>query len=172
MFWVSRPCDYTQSKVVGMDPLSITSTVLSLTAQCLSTAKALYDLIERFKDAELTITAIHSESLVIAASLSQIQAVVLGSPQSLGPDRPELESLFDNALTGCMVVYSALDKEIQDLKMKPDTIMERAAILWKEDTMRNLLQQIRWQKGSISVLIQTLQMYRSTTECQSTETNG
>lgn len=145
-----------------MDPLSITGTVIAITAQCLSTAKTLYGLREKFKEAQFTISTIYSESRVIAASLSQVQMLVLKDPEHVQSDletRPELESLFDNALTGCMVVYSALEKEIQDLNIHPSSVRERAAIVWKEDTMKGLLQQIQGQQGTLSLLIQTLQMF-------------
>ena len=46
---------------------------MSALPQCIQSAKQLYDLRERYKDASVLITAIYSESMVIAASLSQVQ---------------------------------------------------------------------------------------------------
>jgi hypothetical protein len=33
-------------------------------------------------------------------------------------NRPELQHTFDQALTGCRVVYACLDKEVRDLAQK------------------------------------------------------
>lgn len=152
-----------------MDPLSITGTVLSITARCLTTAKALYDLREKYKDAQVIISAIYTESTVISASLSRIQSLVLQDPDALSKQlqfRPELETVFDTALTGCMVVFSVLDDEVQKLTTAgADAVgsaklgfKAKARYLWNEATMKELLQQIRGQQTAITLLIQGLQM--------------
>jgi hypothetical protein len=144
-----------------MDPISITGTVLAITAKCLTTARTLYTLREKYKDAQLTITAIYSESRVIGASLSHIQSIILESPEVLHSNlqtRPELESIFDHALTGCMLVFSVLDEEVEKLNNNVESAWNRATAVWKEDTMKDLLQQIRGQQIAISLLIQVLQM--------------
>jgi hypothetical protein len=144
-----------------MDPISITGTVLAITGKCLTTARTLYALREKYKDAQITITAIYSESRVIGASLGHIQSIILENPDSLQSNlktRPELESIFDHALTGCMLVYSVLDEEVEKLNDNAESAWNRASAVWKEDTMKDLLQQIRGQQIAISLLVQVLQM--------------
>lgn len=127
--------------------------------QCIQSAKALYDLRERYKDASILITAIYSESMVIAASLSQVQNLLQHDALLR---KPQLLETFDRALTGCRVVYGCLDEEVRDLAEKAERselrFKDRAKYLWKEDTFKELLTQIRGQQSALSLLIQGLQM--------------
>lgn len=144
-----------------MDPLTITTTVLGITARCLSTAKTLYSLRGKYQNASITITAIYSETTVIGVSLGKIQSIVLKHQESIASDfqtRPELESTFDSALTGCMLVYSILDDQVLRLSAGGESVFGRAAIVWNEDDMKELLQQIRGQQIALSLLIQMLEM--------------
>lgn len=149
-----------------MDPISITGTVLSITARCLTTAKALYDLRGKYKSAQTTISAICSECTVISASLTRIRSLVVQNTDVLSTQlsfRPELGTAFDTALTGCMVVFRVLDDEVKKLTSGGDGTAKlgfkvKARYLWDEETMKELLQQIRGQQTAISLLIQALQM--------------
>lgn len=127
--------------------------------QCIQSAKQLYDLRERYKDASILITAIYSESMVIAASLSQVQNLLQHDALL---QKPQLLETFDRALTGCRVVYGCLEEEVRDLVEKAERndlrFKERAKFLWKEDTFKELLTQIRGQQSALSLLIQGLQM--------------
>ena len=69
--------------------------------QCIQAANQLYNLRERYKDASVLITAIYSESMVIAASLTQVQGLLKREPLD---NRPELFDTFDRAVIGCRVV--------------------------------------------------------------------
>lgn len=127
--------------------------------QCITSAKELYDLRERYKDASVLITAIYSESMVIAASLSQVQNLLQHDALR---QKPQLLETFDRALTGCRVVYGCLEEEVRDLVEKAHRndlkFRDRARYLWKEDTFKELLTQIRGQQSALSLLIQGLQM--------------
>jgi hypothetical protein len=127
--------------------------------QCIKSAKELYDLRSRYKDASVLITAIYSESMVIAASLSQVQNLLQHDALQ---NKPQLLETFDRALTGCRVVYGCLEEEVQELAAKAEddhlTRKDRAKFLWKEDTFKELLTQIRGQQSALSLLIQGLQM--------------
>jgi hypothetical protein len=132
---------------------------LAALPQCIQSAKQLYDLRSRYKDANILITAIYSESMVIAASLSQVQTLL---HQDTLKSKPQLLQTFDRALTGCRVVYGCLEEEVRDLVVKTETddlkFRDRAKFLWKEDTFKELLTQIRGQQSALSLLIQGLQM--------------
>ena len=127
--------------------------------QCIQSAKELYDLRERYKDASVLITAIYSESMVIAASLSQVQNLLQHDALL---QKPQLVETFDRALTGCRVVYGCLEEEVRDLVEKAQRndlkFRDRARYLLKEDTFKELLTQIRGQQSALSLLIQGLQM--------------
>lgn len=150
-----------------MDPLTITASVLSITTTCIHIAKDLSDLREKFKDAQMMISAICSESTVISASLAHIQTIVLSNPDALTTQlqfRPELEGAFDTALTGCMMVFSVLQDEVQSLTSSSKSASKdigwsiKAKYLWKEENMKDLLQQLRGQQTALTLLIQALQM--------------
>jgi hypothetical protein len=132
---------------------------MSALPQCIQSAKQLYDLRERYKDASVLITAIYSESMVIAASLSQVQNLLQHDALQ---QKPQLLETFDRALTGCRIVYACLDEEVRDLVDKVERndlrFKDRARYLWKEDTFKELLTQIRGQQSALTLLIQGLQM--------------
>jgi hypothetical protein len=148
-----------------MDPLTITGSVLAITARCLTTVLALHGLRARFQHAQTTISALCSESTIMSASLAQIQNLILSNPDALTShlqQRPELVSTFDTVLTGCMVVFSVLDDEVQRLfpsnANENAGLLDRARVVWKEDIMNDLLSQIRGQQGALTLLVQALQL--------------
>jgi hypothetical protein len=151
--------------LVGMDPLSITSTVLSLTGRCLSTANTLYAIRGKYSNAHMTISAIYSESTVIAASLGYIQNLLLTNPDVLRSNlnaRPELANTLDMALTGCLLVYSVLEEEVQKLSAGEGfapSFKKKVQYIWKEETMNDLLGQIRGKQSALTLLTQVLQMF-------------
>jgi len=150
-----------------MDPLSITTSVMSVTTSCVKTTKAIRDLREKYKHAQATLAALCAESTLICASLSQIQSLILGRPdvvKSQLKERPQLVTTFDIAITGCMVVFAVLDDEVQKLAahgLQPGQDLgwaNKAKYVWKEGFMRDLLQQIRGQQSGLTLLMQAIQM--------------
>lgn len=90
----------------------------------------------------MIISAICSECTVISASLGHIQSLVLTNPEILRSNlqsRPEPEKVLDSALTGCILVFSILDDEVQTLNRNVTSVGSRVAHLWKEGTMTDLL---------------------------------
>jgi hypothetical protein len=126
---------------------------------CVESAKKLYDLRFKYRDASVLITAIYAESQVIAASLSHIRSLL---EHDTLRKKPELLETFDRALTGCRVVYVCLEEEVRELALKAENddldFRDRAKFLWKEDTFKELLTQIRGQQSGLSLLVQGLQM--------------
>src|SRR5262245_29595123 len=101
-----------------MDPISITASVVGITASCVSAVQALNNLRTRYSNASSTVAALCTESSIISSSLCQIQTLLLRNPDALAPQfesRPELAATFDTALTGCIVVFSRLDEELSTL---------------------------------------------------------
>jgi hypothetical protein len=115
----------------------------------------------------MVITAICSESTVISASLAQIQSLLL-QRQDLSrvwASRTELPAVLDQAVTGCMLIFSCLDAEIQRItggstqnaalrRWRP-----RLRMMWSESQLNDLLSSIRGQQTAMTLLIQLLQMY-------------
>lgn len=125
----------------------------------IESARQLYDLRTKYKDASVLITAIYSESQVVAATLAQVQTLL---EHDTLRKKPELLETFDRALTGCRVVYACLDEEVQELVRKAEAddlkFRDKAKFLWKEDTFKELLTQIRGQQSGLSLLVQGLQI--------------
>ena len=114
-----------------MDPFSITASLLPVTAQCLSTVKALHDLQGKYKNAQLTISALCSETSIISASLFQIQSLVSRDADGFTnrlQSKPELEITFNTALTGCMVIFSVLESEAQSLLLDASALTRLAGM--------------------------------------------
>ncbi|KAL1642648.1 hypothetical protein SLS58_005419 [Diplodia intermedia] len=151
-----------------VDPITVTYSVVNITTCVLTTAKSLSDLRDKYLNADRTITALCAESSSISASLSQIQGLLLrdGTAHALDAHfahRPELRDTFDTALTGCTIVYACLEDEIQRLAAGARdadamTWKVRCRFIWREDTMRDLLSQLRGQQLALNLLVQMLQL--------------
>lgn len=148
-----------------MDPLSLTASILAITTTCLKSAHLLNGLRDKYKHAQMTISALCAEATAISAALSQIQSLILGNPDAvitqLRP-RSEVIATFDSALTGCSVVLAVLDDEIAALitegRSGDMSWDQRVKLVWKDAVMQDLLQQLRGQSAAIGLLIQVLQM--------------
>ncbi len=71
--------------------------------------------------------------------------------------------VFDQALTGIIVIFSCLDAEIQRITAgtsDPGRIQwrPRLRVMWSEAQLNNLLSSIRGQQTSLILLIQLLQL--------------
>lgn len=149
-----------------MDPITISTSALTTTGICLGAAKRLYGLVDKYRHASRTIAAIYSESMVIGASLRQLQHILAQNEEvclQQFQNRSDLSDVFEAALLGCSLVYSCLDDEVQRLMVPTNDANEtnrlaRARFLWREETMRELLQSIRAQNAAISLLLQCLQV--------------
>lgn len=136
-----------------------------LIATCLSTTKKLYDLQGKFKDAPVTIVSICSESTVIGVSLSQIQDLLI-QRQDLAEawkTRTDIAMALDTALTGCIVLYTCLEREIQNMKMSRSISGKLSwkitlRMIWNDSKLHELLAALRGQQTAINLLIQLLQM--------------
>src|SRR5438552_2250813 len=104
-----------------MDPLTVTSAVLAVSARCIASIRSIY--------------IICSETTIVFTSLSRMQELLLQDQELRS--RPELETTFDTALTGCAIVFSVLEDELKKLLPKHEEHspgwIRRIKLLWKED---------------------------------------
>ncbi|KAH7050132.1 hypothetical protein B0J12DRAFT_600185 [Macrophomina phaseolina] len=149
-----------------VEPMTAISVVLNISSSVFTNAQTLSNLRDRYQNATSTITAICAESSSISAALSQIQGLLLRDVSHLDShfaNRPELRETFDTALTGCEVIYACLEEEIQRLSANARdadamTWRVKCRFIWREDTMRDLLSQLRGQQMALNLLIQMLQL--------------
>jgi Fungal N-terminal domain of STAND proteins len=151
-----------------MDPLSVTASVVGLTATCVQTAKALSELKDKFQHAHMTIAAIITETTIISASLSRIQSLILSSPDTMAEklQREGLETTLDSALTGCYVVFDVLQTEIHKVMEAAANSNElsfkaRIRYIWSEGNMQDSLNQLRGLQTALSLLLQLFGTYVS-----------
>lgn len=145
-----------------MDPLSVISGVVGVISIDLKTATTLQSLQSRYQNASVTTAAMCSESTLVASSLAHIQTLFLDKPRRIETDfqsRPGLHATFDTALTGCMVVYSCLERELEKFASSVDmastqgaAMKSKARLLWNEDLMNQYLTQLRGQQAALTLL--------------------
>ncbi|KAF2244962.1 hypothetical protein BU26DRAFT_463801, partial [Trematosphaeria pertusa] len=145
-----------------MDPLSITATVLKITTSCISAAKDLNDIRQAWKRAPTTVKSLCSQLKLTAASLSQIQSLLLKDQEILGR-QPELQEAFDTALTACLVLTTLLDKYMLSIKKSLLHGTRRSwkvnfKTVWNESEIKELLEQLHGQQVAIGALVSLLQV--------------
>ncbi|KAH6987169.1 hypothetical protein EDB80DRAFT_731455 [Ilyonectria destructans] len=145
--------------------MDIASAIKSATVTCLKTTKYLYDLQQKYKNAPIVVVSICSESTVISASLAKIQSLLLQrlDLSTTWKSQSGLGSVLDTTLTGCMVLYSCLDTELQAITAGTTDANQirwkaRVRSVWNEEKLHELLIAIRGQQTAITLLIQLLQV--------------
>ncbi|TKA73408.1 hypothetical protein B0A55_04271 [Friedmanniomyces simplex] len=149
-----------------MDPLSITASVVGISAACASVITTLKNVHDKYKQADLTVLAICSESSTVQAALAQVEYLLKQDGDAVVSrfqQQPVLASAFDTSITGCQMVYSCLDAELRELAtaLQQDGGLDRKRrfkTAWKQDTMLGFQQQIRGQVLALNTLLQGLQM--------------
>ncbi|RYC85482.1 hypothetical protein BFJ63_vAg11582 [Fusarium oxysporum f. sp. narcissi] len=143
-----------------MDPLSIASSVVGLTATCLSTCKKLHDLAGEYQDVPAVIAMICSESTIISIGLSELQMKILRRDDlaQAWASKTEIWTAFETALTGCMVVFSCLEAETRSLRSKNPGVWAKIKFIWNQDRLKELLGALRGQQSSITFLLNLLEL--------------
>jgi hypothetical protein len=164
-----------------MDPLSIVASASALVFASVRAVKGLCGLRECYKTAGTMIASISSECMVLHIALSQIQKLALiDSFFDRLASQLDLKDSLELALLSCTQTLSALEEEIRELSPKGEQKGDhflRLKYLWNEETMREILLQLRSQQNAISVLLTAIQTYgshplanyRATTNTQDSE---
>jgi hypothetical protein len=135
---------------------------VKVTSTCVSTATAIYDLKRKYDDAPQTLSSIISETRTIGASLSQIQAVLLGDVDHPLESRPQRSIALSNlrtALAGCELLFACVKGEIQAIPVHPDNGLskkDKIVVVWNSPRYQELLDHLRGQQAAIGNLIQLL----------------
>ncbi|KAF5563847.1 GTPase-activating of the rho rac family (LRG1) [Fusarium napiforme] len=143
-----------------MDPLSIATSVVGLTATCLSTCKKLHDLAGEYQDVPAVIAMICSESTIISIGLSELQMKILRRDDlaQAWASKTEIWTAFETALTGCMVLLSCLETESRSLRSQNPGIWSKIKFIWNQDRLKELLGALRGQQSSITLLLNLLEL--------------
>ena len=147
-----------------MDPISIATTVGSVVMTCAQLVKKVNEITGKFSDAPMTMTAIAAECSVLSAALSHIQDLATQNGDAFVSrlkSQSNFTTILDTALAGCALVFSVLDTQIQEITKGKDPgdidRIGKAKAVWKEDSLKELLQQLRGQQIAINLLLTALQ---------------
>jgi hypothetical protein len=163
---IAIPETFAEPSFLQMDPLSVTVSVATFLANCLTTVKSLSNLSNKYQHALVTISSIVSETTILGAYLAHVQQLLLINAPGVsdqGASGVELRRTFDVALTACLITFSCLEEEVRSLARKAgDTAdpewKEQAKSIWKDGIMNELLSQVHEQQTTMALLVQTLQM--------------
>ena len=152
--------------------MEVAVSVLGIVQAAFKTAKTLHDLAERYRGAKTMIPALQVQTTTIAWSLRSLHLVLdLKDPQTSDLVRrrfkelPELEENLEVAMAGCDMVLACLDAEIEDLVRGARPMVDqvkwktKARWLWKDDTLRELLQSLQGMHASVLAIMQCFQVY-------------
>ena len=150
-----------------MDPFSISMAVAPLVLSSAKLTMLISAVRDSYKNAPITLTATMTECKIIHITLSKIQGLVYKNETDLSSRltaQAPLREAFDGALTGCRMTLAALNLELDKLAepKKPTTAMDigfkaKARLVWKEEIMKQLLDQTRGQMSSLTCLIELLE---------------
>jgi hypothetical protein len=132
-----------------MDSLTAVASLAGVTETCLKTSMKLDRLRDGHQEANSCIEGLCFECTQICASFAEVQTAILKT--QIFRERSEVRATFDTTLTGCMIVISCFEKEV-NLLSAPGAGLG----LWKEDTMKKYLSHIREQQMGLTILLQML----------------
>lgn len=150
-----------------MDPVTISMAVAPLVLSSAKLTMLFSAVRDSYKNAPTTLIATLTECKIIHIALFKIQELVYKNETDLSSRlkaQTPLREAFDGALTGCRMTLAALNLELDKL-VEPKKVtnpMEigfqtKARLVWKEDIMKQLLDQTRGQMSSLRYLIELLE---------------
>lgn len=150
-----------------MDPFTISMAVAPLVLSSAKLTMLASAVRDSYINAPTTLTATLTECKIIHITLSKIQGLVYKNETDLSSRlaaQAPLREAFDGALTGCRMTLAALNLELEKLAeaKKPISPLEigfkaKTRLVWKEDIMKQLLDQTRGQMLSLRCLIELLE---------------
>jgi hypothetical protein len=151
------------------EPLSITASVAGLLGTSVKVLITLHDLYQNAKDAPESISRVIDEVQGMNLLFGQVQVFISGRAKA---DHDRLKKIPVNhlvtTLTGCVVVYSNLDRMIEDVAglsagsgvamKKGKRVWERVKwAAWKESEIASLLEELQRHKSSLNLMLSIIQ---------------
>ncbi|OCK96082.1 uncharacterized protein K441DRAFT_657350 [Cenococcum geophilum 1.58] len=140
-----------------------------LLAGCTKIIKFLHGVRNQCKNTPLTMASIATECFAIHESLAQLQYLDLSNLDSLGaPRSQQIMGSIEAFLLGCNMTLSVVDEytmELQEQLGAPLTELSRDMgspsrlhLFWKENEMKELLQQLRGYQTGLTNILTIVQM--------------
>lgn len=151
-----------------MDPLSIATSTSALISCTAKLVKLLYDLHNTLEDAPLLLSSIINECTVVHTSLCVIHDRQSKYATVHDARSDQVFNTFDVALSGCALILSVLEKDVQSCLLAGKSpqdpgAIKRSKIILSKDHLREILSQLRGQQQALTLLLTTLQ--RSVVPC-------
>ncbi|KAK7408754.1 hypothetical protein QQX98_009052 [Neonectria punicea] len=138
-----------------MDPLSITTTALTLASLVFKYSVQVRDCIEGLRDAPQSIADIADEVQTMQVALREVENTIRQDPYAI--DRYDLQEVFAISVKGCHAIIMCISEEYQHLFHRVDW-KGRILVLWKENDMTGLLVRLDRKKATIAMLMQALSL--------------
>lgn len=157
------PCVvFSNPRVEKMDPITLATTISTLTGVCLRTAGLLNNLKATYTHQQRTLVSMFTECTAISASLTQTQSCILKDSSPL--DHAQLQEIFDVIITGCRVLFACLEQDIAKLSpegskpksWKPWAVVKKPQTDWDQKKWRGTLADLRTQQGALILLNQLI----------------
>lgn len=143
-----------------MDPVSVASLVAacaSLATNCVKAAEALRSLVDRYKQAELSILSLVEECATIQLAWRGIEKWAEKNIQQMDSHEEIAERLARSVYAG-QLIMSALQEDIGNLAPKTGGFRRRASLSWSDDLIREHQNRIRGQTNALQLLLQVISM--------------
>jgi len=150
------------------DPLSIAGSVaglITISAQIVAIGKELFD---KVKDAPETMEQVREEVESMQPIFHQVQLLLNGSGSGLNRGNLAMISVHNlmATLTGCVIVYSKLEKKVNEVcgfngPMTATAVWKRAGViadqvkwgLWRHEEILCIIEDLQRQKRSLNLML-------------------
>ncbi|KAF4632016.1 hypothetical protein G7Y89_g6114 [Cudoniella acicularis] len=148
-----------------MDPLSITTSVLSIVGHSINAVQSCQNYATKYNLAGLSIAALRTECSSIRVALLQIHSLIIRDPDRDARDRFEEYVLEEyNAVLGaCSLTFAILNERLEGMglggldKKNTSDFSSKWKYMWNESQMDTIRQGIRGQALAINLLLTAFQ---------------
>lgn len=133
--------------------LTTSNAIVAIVGQCSATVKAIHDVLQKYENAPQVLERIWRETGAIENSLS---AIVLSLEYSFGPDTQGasvLTAKVNSAIESCRDTIFRVGFRVRNLAAG---WKHRVGVVWNEKELGMLMDELRTEQASLSMLIQTL----------------
>lgn len=152
-----------------MDPLTVTTGLVSLVAQCIKIGQSVQSYCSKYKLANLSIAATLSECSAIRIALLQIQSILLtrnefrSTPSTSGSGSLLAVQELEVVLGASSLAFGILNERLSELiKVKTDrnhkaTFKTKLTAVWNDEEVKQLRSNIQGQAIAINLLLAAFQ---------------
>ena len=144
-----------------MDPLSVVGVVessLSLALQLATVAKSLSDVVDKYKNAKLTVKALIQNLDILQLTWTQIGQWFEAYAESECPCDDDLIRRVRDFLDTGTLVMEALGQDLLAYDIEKLSFTQRSKLIWNESILERHLSRIRDQTLSMNLYLQSVKL--------------